>query len=561
MAYTYAGQWGSEAIIKAGSSGGASILPLTQVYVRNIDLSLADLWTDRTKTVAAANPALTDTDGNLTFYADPGPYLVSAVIGGVEQAGHRVQVPIDPAEAAQDSEVTTAVAAEATDRMAADALLIPLTQKAAANGVATLGADTKVPAAQLPDIAISDFLGVVGSQVAMLALAGQKGDWAIRSDLSTAWIITGSDPTQLADWTELPTPVDAVLSVNGRTGTVVGLAEAADVVAKALFDANTVLAADADNTPAAVTMASSTILARLAAGGIVAATPAELKTLLAIAESDVTGLVTDLSNKASVADLSSEISARQTGDNTLVPNNQTTDYSLVLADMGKVVEIDAATAKNLTVPTNVAQAFPVNSIVSVQQIGAGAITIVPAGGVTLVGAVLTSAGAGSGFLLRKTATNTWSVEPHGSAASVAGAVLAKVRYNPATLADITTASATFANLDATNLSVTFTAPSSGSVVVVLSAIAEPGSSSSLAWNLRDGSGDVANTAHDLSYNLTTGIQLRFTIRIHVDGLTPGQAYTWRWGQARTTGGATCHTYVGGSTANRAALMEVWSGNS
>ncbi len=53
-------------------------------------------------------------------------------------------------------------------------------------------------------------------------------------------------------------------------------------VPKSLYDANTVLAANADDTPAAITMAASTILARLAAGNIKAATPAELRTLLAL---------------------------------------------------------------------------------------------------------------------------------------------------------------------------------------------------------------------------------------------------------------------------------------
>jgi hypothetical protein len=98
----------------------------------------------------------------------------------------------------------------------------------AANGVATLGADSKIPAAQLPSIAISDFLGSVNSQAAMLALTGQRGDWAIRTDTTangvtqpSTWLLIGDDPTQLSNWKELPTPVDAVLSVNGHTGVVV----------------------------------------------------------------------------------------------------------------------------------------------------------------------------------------------------------------------------------------------------------------------------------------------------------------------------------------------------
>lgn len=56
--------------------------------------------------------------------------------------------------------------------------------------------------------------------------------------------------------------------------------EPADTVNKSLYDANTVLAADSDNTPAAVTMGASTILARLAAGNIKAASTSEIRTLL-----------------------------------------------------------------------------------------------------------------------------------------------------------------------------------------------------------------------------------------------------------------------------------------
>ncbi len=59
-----------------------------------------------------------------------------------------------------------------------------------------------------------------------------------------------------------------------------GTANAA--VPQALYDANTVLKADADNTPAALTMGPSTILARLASGGIVAATVAQIRTLLSL---------------------------------------------------------------------------------------------------------------------------------------------------------------------------------------------------------------------------------------------------------------------------------------
>lgn len=98
---------------------------------------------------------------------------------------------------------------------------IPTTQKAAANGVASLGADGKIPNNQVPAIAITDTF-VVASEVAMLALsAAEKGDVAVRTDLNKCFILAGDDYATLADWQELLTPTDTVTSVNGETGVVV----------------------------------------------------------------------------------------------------------------------------------------------------------------------------------------------------------------------------------------------------------------------------------------------------------------------------------------------------
>jgi len=92
-------------------------------------------------------------------------------------------------------------------------------QKGAANGIATLDSDSKVPYNQLPAIAITDTF-VVASQAAMLAAAAQTGDVAVRTDLNKSYILGGTDPTLLSDWQELLTPTDAVLSVNSQTGIV-----------------------------------------------------------------------------------------------------------------------------------------------------------------------------------------------------------------------------------------------------------------------------------------------------------------------------------------------------
>lgn len=92
-----------------------------------------------------------------------------------------------------------------------------------------------VPTAQIPAIAITEYLGTSANQAAMLAKSGQLGDWTIRLDLGTTWVITGADPTQLASWTALSYPTAPVLSVAGKTGVVtlvkgdVGLPSVADL--------------------------------------------------------------------------------------------------------------------------------------------------------------------------------------------------------------------------------------------------------------------------------------------------------------------------------------------
>lgn len=86
-----------------------------------------------------------------------------------------------------------------------------------------------VPAAALPSLAITEYLGEVASEAAMLALVGQRGDWATRTDLGTDWILTGDDASLIGSWREMTTPASPVSSVNGRTGAVTGLAEAANV--------------------------------------------------------------------------------------------------------------------------------------------------------------------------------------------------------------------------------------------------------------------------------------------------------------------------------------------
>jgi hypothetical protein len=92
-------------------------------------------------------------------------------------------------------------------------------QKAAPNGIASLDGDGKIPTGQLPAIAISDTF-VVSSQAAMLALTAEIGDVAVRTDVNKSFILKTAGASTLANWQELLTPTDSVLSVDGNTGAI-----------------------------------------------------------------------------------------------------------------------------------------------------------------------------------------------------------------------------------------------------------------------------------------------------------------------------------------------------
>jgi hypothetical protein len=66
-------------------------------------------------------------------------------------------------------------------------------------------------------------------------------------------------------------------------------------------------------------------------------------------------------------------------------NPEAASYILALTDQNQdtVVEMNVATANNLTIPTNTAVPFPIGSQILIAQYGAGQTTIVPDTGVTL----------------------------------------------------------------------------------------------------------------------------------------------------------------------------------
>lgn len=91
-------------------------------------------------------------------------------------------------------------------------------EKGAANGVASLGGDGKLIVGQLPDLAITQFLGSVANQTAMLALTGQRGDWCIRSDDGKVYVLNADAPATVGSWTALSYPASVQVINDLTTG-------------------------------------------------------------------------------------------------------------------------------------------------------------------------------------------------------------------------------------------------------------------------------------------------------------------------------------------------------
>ena len=72
MTYTFAGQYGPQTLVSV-TAGVVSPLPSISVNVYAVGTTTPiQLYTSRTMLTTAANPTMTDTNGNLTFFCAPG---------------------------------------------------------------------------------------------------------------------------------------------------------------------------------------------------------------------------------------------------------------------------------------------------------------------------------------------------------------------------------------------------------------------------------------------------------------------------------------------------------
>jgi hypothetical protein len=137
----------------------------------------------------------------------------------------------------------------------------------------------------------------------------------------------------------------------------------------------------------------------------------------------------------------------------------------------------------------------------------------------------------------------------GGTGTGGGGLLAYAAYAPGGENTYTTTSGTLADVDATNLQITFTAPASGNVLVLLHALTA--AVADVAFGLREATSTVGT--HQL---VTASVAIvAVTAHLYVTGVSGGShTYKFAW---MTEGGGLATIYYGGSFRGP-ITMEVWS---
>lgn len=282
MPSQYAGFFGPAVVTNIAGDAQAN----TDVTVRNPDTTLASLWTDKDRSTAVANPVTTNARGQFDFFGEPGPRKITA--NGVSRD---IVIQPHPDEGEFDD---TAHTTDATGAHSASAVsVVP------AGSIASTDAQSAL--VEL-DTAIGD--EAVDRTMADTAEATAR-DAAIEAHRVDTTAVHGiADTAVLETTTGAQAKVDAAVaalldSAPGALDTLNELAAAfgddpnfAATVTNALatklnlslYDANTLLAADVDDTPTARTIGEDRVVGRVTGGSIGALTSTQVRAILAILE-------------------------------------------------------------------------------------------------------------------------------------------------------------------------------------------------------------------------------------------------------------------------------------
>lgn len=376
----------------------------------------------------------------------PDDLAVVATTGAYDDLSGKPYIPSTPGD------IGAATAAQGV--LATNA--IPSSAKGSANGVATLGADSKIPLTQLPAATITNTT-VVATEAAMLALSAEAGDVAVRTDISTSFILTAEPASTLGNWQELLTPsagggasvgssvpqdlgsaTPGVSTQASRQDHVHALPDASDVGADAAGTAASAVAAHAGTGGAAhaaaipggasgfMSGADKTKLDGVASGATANDTDSNLKDRAnhtgAQAIATVTGLSSALDSKLEDAPIDGTGYVRKDagwapesggagGEVAAVVTESTTSRTLGLPDAGCYIRHTNSGASTVTVTPQADVTWLADTEIHIRRAGGANLTLTPGGGVTLnapSGGTLVLTNAMT-VTLKRVALNEWDV--------------------------------------------------------------------------------------------------------------------------------------------------------
>ena len=150
----------------------------------------------------------------------------------------------------------------------------------------------------------------------------------------------GDDADTIAEgWNVYNATVTALLTQHTSAG---AHKTTGDIVLKTLFDANTILAANADNTPAALAIAASRILGRAASGNIAALTTAQVRTLINVENG------ADVTDATNVNTAGAVMEEDYNANTILAANNNNTPAALTIAEQSLIGRITSGNITALT---------------------------------------------------------------------------------------------------------------------------------------------------------------------------------------------------------------------
>jgi hypothetical protein len=223
-----------------------------------------------------------------------------------------------------------------------------------ANGYASLDANAKIPANQIPALAITETF-VVANENQQLALTAEEWDVAIRTDESKTYIHNGGDSGTMADWTQLLFPT-------GGGGTVTSIATGTGLTGWPITSNGTI---SLDSTTIASLAKADTALQSWDIGTTVQAnliSGTNIKTVWG----------TTLLWSGDIDWWTGNI-----GYKNIPQVSKSANYTLVLWDAWKSIDHPSldANARTFTIPANSSVAYPVGTTISFSNMSSQDVTI------------------------------------------------------------------------------------------------------------------------------------------------------------------------------------------